>query len=190
MDRPDPLGTAPFHFEDFFRDGLHLACPRCAAHLVARFGHDASRIPYWERPMSLACRACGHNRSGELSYGYWRDGISFRFQMLSPWLRSRPAPAGGDRAESKAELWARIHCLGHELVAVNPWHARAMRAYIAPLVRPECPLEHASVQDWRRRLPPWMTAEGNRDAVVGAISRLSRRFDEAPADPTGPVGAL
>ncbi|HSF96451.1 MAG TPA: hypothetical protein VLA52_15605 [Thermohalobaculum sp.] len=182
MDRPDPLGIAPFYFEEFFRDGLHLACPRCSSHVIARFGSEVSHTPYWERRMSLFCRGCGYDRSGERAYAYWRDGVSFRFQMLSPWMNiMRRDDAGGSTSGAKAELWARAHCLGHELVAVNPWHLKAMRSYIAPLVRADCPLHHAGGQDWRQRLPPWVTDEDNRDIIVGTIGRLGRFFDETSA---------
>ena len=187
MDRPDPLGIAPFYFEEFFREGLHLTCPRCSAHVIARFGSETSHTPYWDRWMSLFCRNCGHDRTGERAYRYWRDAVSFRFRMLSPWLnfkRHAPAEAGaGAPVETKAEFWARTHCLNHEMVALNPWHLKAMRSYIAPLVRPDCPFHHAAVQDWRQRLPPWMREEDNRAAVVSAIERLGQRFDERATTP-------
>ena len=176
MQRPDPLGRAPFYLEEFFREGLHLACPRCGAHLIGRFGSESIHIPYWDRRMQVGCRQCGFERS----YQGWREGVSHRYRMLSPWLRSSSRPAGVRPlpGEARAEFWARTHCLGHELLAANPWHLKALRAYIAPLVRPDCPYGHAAAQDWRERLPLWMKDDDARPAVLQGIERLEQRFAE------------
>lgn len=181
MDQPDPLGKAPFFFEDFFRQGLHLVCPKCGAHVVARFGSGFGGLPYWQRRMTLTCGQCGLNRSGADAFGNWLEGVGPRYRTLSAWMRGAVRPSGVRPlpGELRAEFWARTHCHGRELLVANPWHLRSLRGYVAPLVRPDCPYSQAAARDWRVQLPDWMKDDEARAAVLGGIERLERRF----ADP-------
>jgi len=134
--------------------------------------------------MTVLCQSCGFDRSSGQSYAYWMDGVSLRSRVVSPWLgrRARSVAAGALQAGAaggvKAEIWANLRLHGEEIVALNPWHLQAMRAYIAPLVRPECCAESVASQDWRTRLPDWMKLGANRKAVLTVLDRLRRRLDD------------
>lgn len=182
MADPDPLGPEPFFFEEFFRDGLHLACRDCGAHIVARFGYEGSRIPYWQRRMSVVCRHCGFNRTGERAYDDWLDGVALRSSVITPWIGFgilRPSREQGNLRpswERRAGIWATARLYGEEIVALNRWHLTSMRAYIAPRLRPECLAETIATQDWRNRLPDWIKLTVNRADVLRCLSRLEGRL--------------
>jgi DNA-directed RNA polymerase subunit RPC12/RpoP len=66
-------------------------------------------------------------------------------------------------------LWLKTSCCGEPLWAYNAEHLRALRAYVAAGVRERVGMLHWSMFS---RLPKWISAKKNRDAVLAGIDRL------------------
>src|ERR1700727_2817009 len=69
-------------------------------------------------------------------------------------------------------LWLQSPCCGDILWAYNATHLRALRDYVAASLR------ERTGQHWSMfaRLPKWMSAHKNRDAVLACIDRLEKQL--------------
>ncbi len=70
-------------------------------------------------------------------------------------------------------LWLNVSCCGHSLWAYNGEHLSQLGAYVAAGLRERAANHHWSMFS---RLPQWMTAGKNREAVLSAINRLNKKL--------------
>ncbi len=75
--------------------------------------------------------------------------------------------------------WLRIACCGHVLWATSADHLRFLAAYVASPLR-ERLRQHWPDRELLARLPRWLIAARNRDAVLRCIARLEQTL---PAEP-------
>lgn len=70
-------------------------------------------------------------------------------------------------------LWLQESCGGETLWAYNERHLIALQDYVAATIR-----ERVGVMQWSMfsRLPKWLSAHKNRDAVLHSIERLKRKL--------------
>ena len=105
----------------------------------------------------LRCEACGRTSERMIA---WRP---------HPHTASPRDPYFG------LPLWLQIGCRGKTLWAYNGEHVAALRAYVASKDR-----DQWSRYKWSAltRLPSWVKASKNREAVVRCLSRLERKLKE------------
>jgi|SRR5579862_4421524 len=70
-------------------------------------------------------------------------------------------------------LWLKWSCCGQTLWAYNGEHLNKLRAYVAASLRERTANKHLSMF---ARLPQWMTAGKNREAVLSSINRLEKKL--------------
>jgi RNase P subunit RPR2 len=70
-------------------------------------------------------------------------------------------------------LWLQAPCCGHTLWAYNADHLTRLGAYVAAGLRERTANKHWSMFS---RLPQWMTAGKNREAVLASINRLEKKL--------------
>lgn len=70
-------------------------------------------------------------------------------------------------------LWLQVSCCGHSLWAYNGEHLSKLGAYVAAGLRERTANKHWSIFS---RLPQWMTAGKNREAVLASINRLEKKL--------------
>ena len=142
------------HLSDFQGDIL-VRCPRChaCAHLLALQRPDGMH-----RGHRFVCRSCAHFHEWDLD----SDGCI-------------PLPASGPRLGGFGlDLWLATPCSGETLWAYNREHLQFLEDYISARLRthsrhPEHGWSNSSIQS---RLPRWMLARSNREAVLHGIEKL------------------
>jgi hypothetical protein len=70
-------------------------------------------------------------------------------------------------------LWLQAPCCGHILWAYNAEHLTKLGSYVAAGLRERTANKHWSMFS---RLPQWMTAGKNREAVLSSINRLEKKL--------------
>jgi hypothetical protein len=70
-------------------------------------------------------------------------------------------------------LWLQVSCCGETLWAYNGEHLSKLRVYLEAGLRERTANKHWSMFS---RLPQWMTAGKNREAVLSSINRLEKRL--------------
>lgn len=150
-----------------FIGACRVACPRCAREAFVRgdVDRDVAR---------LTCAECGH-------VGEWQGpGRSLRYGFV----------AGDNLAGSlvlgapidpyfHCDVWLRARCCGELLWAYNNDHLAFLKAYVAaPLrerVRDPDHDEGTRNRLLESRLPKWMIAAKNRQAVLQGLSKLAAK---------------
>ncbi len=153
-----------------------FSCTRCPASLEGRF-------TFWAGPASgLARRRCGR-------CGRWleealrcRNGFGARELDLScpgcgaenraavRW-RGDPSPGAYDPFFG-LPLRLQVACVGEVLWAYNQRHVEFLRAFVEAKLRERAPNANRSLAS---RLPAWLKAASNREAVLRGLSELARR---------------
>ena len=133
-------------------DPTLVVCPRCRAKaFVVPASEDEEGTA-----VRVVCHACGFSKTA--------DG------------RARAFAGDADNPTEGyfgLDLWLQTRCAGHSLWAFNRRHLDVLDAYVSAGLRERARDAHG----WRNaalasRLPRWMTAAPNRDAVLEAIRRL------------------
>jgi hypothetical protein len=195
VDKGVPLGS-------FASESLAV-CPKCAGPALvtceARFSPTSSRLcclkcsfqkigsePGWRGPVKGTakerCPHCGFKwLEGKYTHNSFRrntrrwTGITCsscdRITKVEIVWRvdrtRRPVdPAFG------LPLWLQSPCCGGILWVYNSSHLRSLREYVAAALR-----ERTSGHHWSMfsRLPKWMSAHKNRDAVLACLDRLEKK---------------
>ncbi len=73
-------------------------------------------------------------------------------------------------------LWLKTSCRGETLWAYNEEHLARLRAYVAATLRERTISSRGGMIS---KLPSWMSAAKNRDAVLSCIDRLERKFERS-----------
>lgn len=143
----------------FAEDEVLVVCPACGGRALVRLvplEEPARDGPFRaEREGRLTCAACGHNARR----------AAFVQRVNAP-----VDPVFG------CPVWLQGACVGETLWAYNARHLAAIEAFVrAPLRERRRDDEHGwRNAAWTSRAPRWLTAAGNRDAVLQAIARLRR----------------
>lgn len=85
--------------------------------------------------------------------------------------------AGGPQDSNGHTLWLRATCCGQELWLYNKAHLEFLEAYVAAKLREV----HPDEMGWRNkamasRLPKWISASKNRDAILKSLGKLKERL--------------
>lgn len=190
MFRDHGLHLAHFHGE------YHVRCPRCEGRALVTV--DDTR-PDRTGTAAVSCTTCGFSRArGETSWmgplvgtanrrcGRCGTPLTKQVRHGSP---PRTVPIQCPSCEAVSEtavswrpdddtprdpvvglpLWYQAPVGSHVLWAYNPGHLAFIRDYVSAGIRRREPNENASLAS---RLPRWLKAGKNREAVLKAISRL------------------
>lgn len=127
-----------------------VVCPRCLrrASVVPLPGTE----PKLFAPRRLACARCGYSKD---------------------WQRQQISIGGPTDWYFRQPLWLQTSCCGQTLWAYNAGHLDFLEAYIRADLRERVPKSNRSVAS---RLPGWMKAAHNRDAVLKGIERLRQKL--------------
>ncbi|TVT31497.1 hypothetical protein FNH05_28275 [Amycolatopsis rhizosphaerae] len=151
-------------------DEVLVRCPRCDA--CAKVVH-LPRHGQGSGLRRLVCTACGYTSDKHLA-GRW----------VLPSVLSRPERRGTVRDPIfRLPLWLQTDCRGHVLWAYNQRHLDYLEAFVSARLR----LRSQPDPDtgWHRRmtmtakLPKWLKAAKNREAVLHRIARLRRSIQPA-----------
>lgn len=77
-------------------------------------------------------------------------------------------------------LWLQAPCCGQILWAYNAEHLSKLREYVAANLRQKEKSEYTRAWSMFARLPQWMSAAKNREAVLSTFRRLEQRLYLAP----------
>ena len=141
-----------------FHDHILVRCPRCSACAHLR----ALPTETTHRGHRFVCSACAHSYEWNLA----EDGCI-------------PLPGAGPHLYGfGVDLWLTTPCCGQTLWAYNQTHLEFLEKFISARVRsqakhPEHGWANGSLQS---RLPRWMLARNNREAVLHGIEKLSKKL--------------
>jgi hypothetical protein len=93
-----------------------------------------------------------------------------------------PLPASGPRLGGfGVDLWLVTPCCGETLWAYNRPHIEFLQSYVGARLRshPKHPEHGWSNQSIQSRLPAWILARGNREAVLHGLTKLLDRLNAA-----------
>jgi hypothetical protein len=153
-----------------FAQEIHVRCPRCDGRAVVvvhpdhREGHG-SAIGLLTAPHRLSCHGCGHaadwhprrDGGGDL---YFTTGGPFRVPRLT----------GPEDPFFGLPLWLQRPCCGQVLWAYNTAQLDLLEQYVTARLRERS--DRPGSQSLLERLPAWIKAADNRDAVLAAIRAL------------------
>ena len=122
-------------------------CRRCGRWLEKQLPHREVR----RDTVELDCPGCGATSLSEVN---WLRVIA---STRDPWFG--------------LPLWLHTPCCGHALWALNENHLELLRAYVSATIRERVPNRNASLVS---RLPDWLKAAKNRDAVLRSVAKLER----------------
>lgn len=131
------------------RGSVRLRCPHCGHRIEDTLG---SRSGFGPREARVTCQGCGVAVDAPVE---WRG---------EPLGRPHD-PAFG------LPLRLQAPCAGHVLWAYNPAHLAFLRDYLSAGLRERTPGHNQSLAS---RLPGWLKARGNREAVLRVIASLER----------------
>ena len=137
-------------------DPVIIVCPQCAG--------KATVVPDGEKQVKATCFACGFNAtkpSRERSFHWYDENPTDSYFGY--------------------DLWLRTDCIGHSLWAFNLKHLNFLESYVSAALR-----VRTKISDWgwqysslASRLPKWIKAGKNRDALLKAINELKAKAQQA-----------
>lgn len=151
-----------------------LTCPSCS--LVVHAGENTWAGPILGRAGGR-CERCGRAHPNEVLTGPGR-----------PATRTRACPCGHESAVPVHwsphhkegldpvfghPLWLRTTVRGQLLWATNPAHLAWLKGYVSAGIRERTPNQNGSLAS---RLPRWLKARQNREAVLKGIATLEARL--------------
>jgi hypothetical protein len=83
-------------------------------------------------------------------------------------------------------LWLQAPCCDHILWAYNAEHLSKLRQYVAASLRQRVTPKHPMAWSMFARLPQWMSAAKNREAVLSTFDRLRKKLDIIPMEQQSP----
>ena len=139
-------------------DVVFVVCPRCTERAeVVEWPREASSSSVF-RQRRLVCQRCGHTKD-------WTKGTVRIGDGVDPWFHEH--------------LWLREDVRGHLFWAWNVRHLDLIEAFLSARVRRR-PIEPVVSASLIMKLPAWMKAGGNRDALLAAIRRLRESLESGP----------
>ena len=146
---------------DFHQDIL-VRCPRCSAcaHLLALQRADATHLGH-----RLICPSCAHSAE----WNFDKHG-------------SIPFPGSGPSLWAfDVDLWLVTPCCGETLWGYNRQHVEFLQGYVGARLRshPRHPEHGWSNKSMQSRLPTWMLARANREAVLHGLNKLLQLLPDA-----------
>jgi hypothetical protein len=162
-----------------------ICCQRCS---FQKYGSELSWLGPAQGVAKERCPYCGHkwlegrytSRTGGRGLRKW-TGIACNECLKSSKVEITWSPDRLGKPTDPAfgfPLWLQTPCCGEILWAYNGTHLRALRDYVAATLR-EQTNHHWSMF---ARLPKWMSARKNRDAVLACIDRLEKLLKIAQSD--------
>ncbi len=130
-------------------------CPNCGFKWLKREVHLRRLNTRAPQSVSIACPSC-------------EEATKVRIQWTRERFGSPVDPVAG------LPLWLKVSCCGQTLWAYNGEHLSKLRAYLAASLRERTTSKHWSMFN---RLPQWMTAGKNREAVLSSIKRLEKKLE-------------
>ena len=106
-------------------------------------------------PRRLVCAACGHTRESDAKTARIGDATD-------PWFG--------------LPLWLQDRVAGHVLWAWNADHVDLLDAYVRARVRTRAHRPRPAPASLLERLPPWVKAAANREAVLTVLERFRHRI--------------
>lgn len=183
-------------------DRIDVRCPACGGHAFVTRGAREFWLRQPPRvPSRLRCHACTHATSTDERawLGPVRGTVRTRCPRCGRWAEeSVPGPRHPHRAHLTCPcgcafegditwhevrepvtdpvfglpLWFQAPFRGETLWAYNLEHLAFLHDYVAAGLRERAPGRNASLAS---RLPAWIKAAGNREALLAAIERLRQR---------------
>jgi hypothetical protein len=163
-----------------FVDTFLVTCPRCAERATVHASTEST-------PARLLCTACGLQREWVCR----KKGVRVSGKA-SAWEEGAYVLGGPADPYFHHPLWLQAPCCGHTLWAYNRRHLAFLRAYVAATDRRRAERDDKDSRNrlLESRLPRWMKAAKNRDAVVRGLAALEEKL---PTPPSGsapsPVGS-
>ena len=159
-----------------YSDLIYVVCPVCTgrATVVERPGLPDRRYEsdLFFRPRRLSCHQCAASSGWEPA------------QRGAGVIGARPR--GTIDPFFKLPLWLQMDCRGHVLWAYNKRHLDVMERYVSARLRER--RRWACDMSMLERLPVWIKAAGNREAVLRAIGHLHHQLPRtAPAAARDPA---
>ncbi|MEP4888847.1 MAG: hypothetical protein ABJV04_02375 [Aliiglaciecola sp.] len=133
-------------------DPVLISCPKCSSKAVV--------IPFGEDKVRASCTKCGY------SIDKSSNGRAF------DWGGENPTDG-----YFGFNLWLRIDCIGNSLWAFNIRHLEFLESYVSATLRERTKDDEKgwSNASLGSRLPKWIQASKNRDALLKAISELKSK---------------
>lgn len=113
-------------------------------------------VPHGQELRRAACPVCAWSHEVSAGTSLWGAAVD-------PYLR--------------LPLWLRTRVGGEELWALNAAHLDVLESYVTAGLRERA--RDARSQSMLERLPAWLKAAKNRDAVLAGLARLRERLAEA-----------
>jgi hypothetical protein len=151
-----------------FRNNIYVVCPMCKAQAIIKTPALPNRHTA-EKEIRLVCTACGHSKRQDEKAGPVSYLPNYKI------IKSR-YPAAGVRVDPYffLPLWLSIPCCDEDLWAYNYEHLDFLKAHIESKLR-ERNLTTILNNSIGSRLPRWMTAKKNRQAVLKCIAQLKEK---------------
>lgn len=149
---------------DHFIKEVKTICPQCNKMALVK----APGYPNKPFEAKLTCLHCGFNKSAGYDKGPLVTGNTmFGGQVI---VTGRPMdPFFG------SSLWYSQDCCGELLWAYNDAHLDLLEQHVSAKHRERTQGEDYINRSIGSRLPQWMTAASNRDAVLKAIQKLRQK---------------
>lgn len=156
-----------------YSDLIYVVCPACTglATVVERPGLPDRRYEsdLFFRPRRLSCNQCAASSEWEPERrGAGVTGARFA-GLIDPFF--------------KLPLWLQAPCRGHVLWAYNLRHLDVLERYVSARLRERRP--GGCEQSMCDRLPVWIKAAGNREAVLSGIGQLRLRLLQTAPSASG-----
>jgi hypothetical protein len=126
-------------------------CSNCGFKWLQQSFLRRSSTSRTRKRVQIPCPSCGHTSDVPIQWWITRLGEAFDPSFGLP-------------------LWLRTSCCGETLWAYNRQHLARLREYVAATIRQKRGFAASPSLHWSvfSRLPKWMTASANRDAVLAA----------------------
>jgi len=142
-----------------------IVCRKCAKEALVR--HDPERDV-----ARLTCGECAHVREWQGPCGSYRHGFVPGENLEGSLVLGAPIDPF-----FHCDVWLRVRCCGELLWAYNNDHLAFLKAYVAAPLRERArdPDHNEGTRNrlLESRLPKWMIAAKNREAVLAGISKLA-----------------
>jgi hypothetical protein len=151
-----------------FRNNIYVECPMCKAQAIIKTPALPGRETE-QKEIRLVCTGCGHSKrydeKGPVSYSPNHKITRSRF------------PAAGVRIDPYffLPLWLSAGCCNNDLWAYNYEHLDFLKAHVESKLR-ERDITNIYNSSLGSRLPRWMTAGKNRQAVLKCIAQLKEKI--------------
>jgi hypothetical protein len=153
---------------DFIKFDILVVCPNCAKQAIVK-SEDLSFTNIGQSDIKLICLHCGYNKKltekpDAVLYSSNSKVVSGRYYVIG----------GAIDPFFYLPLWLKIDFEEYTLWAYNLKHLEFLREHIEAKLRERNGQELFN-KSLGSRLPKWMTAKRNRDALLKKISELKNK---------------